>query len=140
MLLCRDRDVAERLAVVGVGQRRERHHIGDDAPTHVLLVTLRQVFLHERPQLADDRAPFAGQRREIFGDRRRLSLERCHYHNPTFPLTEAISFAGSKPTPCLNTVSTLRTSAMVFEGSPSMTTRSSCLPPAIDPTRAVLPR
>ena len=57
---------------------------------------------------------------------------RSTHHSPTFPVTDAISFAGSKPTPCLNTVSTLRTSAMVVDGSPSMTTRSACLPAAID--------
>src|SRR4029078_11253556 len=89
---------------------------------------------------ADHCAPSLRQRLQVFRDGLRLSLEHRHHHSPTFPETEAISFAGSKPTPRLNTVSTLRTSAIVFDGSPSMTTRSACLPAAIDPTRASRPR
>jgi len=85
----------------------------------------------------DDGTTVVGQRREIFADGFRLVAE--HHHNPTFPLTEAMSFAGSNPTPCLKTVSTLRTSAMFLDGSPPTMTRSACLPTAIDPTRAPRP-
>src|SRR5262245_45435385 len=67
-------------------------------------------------------------------------LQETRHHRPTLPVTDAINFAGSKPTPCLKTVSTLRTSAIVFDGSPATTTRSACLPAAIDPTLASRPR
>src|SRR5262245_15010176 len=55
------------------------------------------------------------------------------HHNPTRPVTDAMSLAGSNPTPCLKTVSTLWMSAIVVAGSPAMTIRSACLPVAIDP-------
>src|SRR5262249_34021678 len=140
VLLRRDRGVAERFAVVGVRKDAQWHRIGDDTPAHLLRVTLRQVLVDERTKFLDDRGMVVGQRLQVLGDGLRLALEHGHYQSPTFPLTEAISFAGSKPTPCLNTVSTLRTSAIVFDGSPSITTRSACLPTAIDPTFASRPR
>ncbi len=62
------------------------------------------------------------------------------YHSPAFPFTEAMSFAGSYPTPCLKTVSTFSMSLGVVVGSPPITTRSACFPAAIDPIRLSRPR
>jgi hypothetical protein len=73
--------------------------------------------------------------------RLRASVSPCPcYQTPTWPRTESISFPGLKPTPCLKTVSTLRISLMFADGSPSRTTRSACLPFAIEPIRASRPR
>ena len=41
---------------------------------------------------------------------------RRSYQIPTWPFTDSISFAGSKPTPFLNTVSTFRMSAICADG------------------------
>ena len=65
---------------------------------------------------------------------------RCAHHKPTLPRTESISLLGLNPTPCRNTVSTLRMSPIVADGSPLSTTRSACLPFAIEPMRASRPR
>src|SRR5580765_4214930 len=63
-----------------------------------------------------------------------------HYQTPTCPRTDSMSFAGSKPTPFLNTVSTRLISPIDAAGLPSSTTRSACLPVAIVPMRASRPR
>jgi len=62
------------------------------------------------------------------------------HHTPTWPFTESISFCGSNPTPFRKTISTRRTSPIVFDGSPATTTRSACLPAAIEPIFASRPR
>ena len=51
-----------------------------------------------------------------------------------------MSFCESKPTPCRNTVSTLRRSPIARDGSPATTIRSACLPGAIVPMRLSRPR
>src|SRR5215471_7313254 len=81
-------------------------------------------------EILDDIVPFAHRRQRTPRRlKRKRQKERKHgHHSPTFPETDSISFVGSKPTPCLNTVSILRTSEIVFDGSPSITTRSACLP------------
>src|SRR5678815_557931 len=64
---------------------------------------------------------------------RLTALVASAYQRPTRPVTDAINFAGSKPTPFLKTVSTLRMSAIVVDGSPATITRSACFPTAIVP-------
>jgi hypothetical protein len=48
------------------------------------------------------------------------------YQIPTCPFTDSMSFAGSNPTPCLNTVSTFRMSAMVRYFAPFSVPIESC--------------
>src|SRR5690606_21696334 len=60
-------------------------------------------------------------------------------NRPTRPATDAMSFSGSYAIPWRNTISTLRTSAMLVVGSPLTTTRSACWPGASVPMRSARP-
>jgi len=89
-------------------------------------------FWYERPRRV---IPTTARRRS-----RSVPASRDDQNSPTFPRTDAINLAGSYPTPCLNTSSTFRMSETFADGSPSITTRSACMPAAIEPTVLSRPR
>src|SRR5439155_13293207 len=82
-------------------------HPGDRSP--VVHLGRRGARSCRASRLLYSRAP-----RDATGSDHRYAPGIASYQTPTCPRTESISFAGSNPTPFLNTVSTRLMSAMVF--------------------------
>ena len=62
-------DVAERLAVVGVGKTLQRNRVRDRSPHHRLVVPLRHAALHDGPQLRDHRTAVVRKAGDVVLDR-----------------------------------------------------------------------